>query len=325
MQRLTLPSSLGHQVRNSDYRLLITGAGGWVGMALLELLEDCLGSALHDRVACFGSSNRTLRLRSGTSILQHPLSALCDLPPRPSLLFHLAFLTKDKAEELSQDSYIAANQSISQLVVGELERLGVAGAMVASSGAAHFVDDPTRSPALRLYGRLKRDEEELFSVWSQQHQRTAVIARLFNLSGPYINKHSNYALASFILDALAGRPISVRAPRAVVRGYVSIRDLIALALGLMLQDDKSLFQFDTGGTPLELEEVARKVAGLLGPVPVNRAAIADTQPDIYVGDPGVWNSLLAATGIDATPLSMQIRSTAEFLEEHSATVSAQTG
>ena len=36
-------------------RIVITGAGGWLGMATLELLAAALGDNVAHRVRCFGS------------------------------------------------------------------------------------------------------------------------------------------------------------------------------------------------------------------------------------------------------------------------------
>ena len=79
-----------------------------------------------------------------------------------------------------------------------------------------------------------------------------MIARLFNLSGPYINKHQAYALAQFILDAQAGRPVEVRAPKPVYRSFVSIRELMSLAFALLGQSTSGVTRFDSGGEVLEL-------------------------------------------------------------------------
>ena len=293
-------------------RIVLTGAGGWLGLATLELLHNALGNCLADRVMCYGSSHRRLTLRSGVSIDQHPLARLSELDAQPTMVLHLAFLTKDRVADMDADAYTAANAALSALVLEALDRIGTTGVFVASSGAARFVDDPNAAPAMRLYGSLKRRDETAFVNWAERRGRVAVVTRIFNVAGPYINKHQAYALASFIKDALAGRPIEVRAPHRVVRGYVAIRELMSLVF-LLLLGNRQISRFDTGGTPLELADVAAAVGREIGGVSVTRAPISSDRVDSYRGDAVHYNALLARHGIAAVPLAEQIRDTADSL------------
>src|SRR5206468_11290266 len=129
---------------------------------------------------------------------------LTSLPSRPTILLHTAFLTKDCAARMSEADYVAQNQAIRLTVLDALDSVGVNRLFLASSGAAAHADDPAASPAMRLYGSMKRDDEQIFADWADETSNRVVAARLFALSGPYINKPETYALASFILDALAG-------------------------------------------------------------------------------------------------------------------------
>ena len=200
-------------------------------------------------------------------------------------------------------------------MLAALDPIGAKAVFVASSGAAARADDAAASREMRLYGRLKRDDEDAFAAWAEATGERAVIARIFNLTGPYINKHAAYAMASFILDALAGRAITVRAPREVIRGYVAIRELVSLALASMA--GRGVTRFSTGGVPLELGDVARAVADALGGE-VSRAPITEAAADRYVGDTPGYAALLSQYGIAPTPLDRQIAETADYLREVTA-------
>lgn len=308
-----LPPHVAEALARSDRRIVITGAGGWLGMATLELLHSALGTDFGDRVRCFGARARTLSMSDGASIAQRPLPEIAALDPHPTLVLHLAFLTKDRAEAMDELEYRAANRALSRTVLDALDAIGAEAVFVASSGAARSADDPAAARAMRLYGALKREDEEEFAGWAEQSGRTAVITRIFNLSGPHINKHQSYALASFIIDALAGRPVTVRAPHRVVRGYVAIRELMALVLSLMLRPAAGVVRFDTGGAPLELEEAARIVAEVVGGHGVVRPARVDDAADVYVGDDEGYRRLLEAHGVPIVPFERQVAETAEFL------------
>lgn len=297
-----------------DRRIIVTGAGGWLGLATLELLADALGENFARCVGCFGSSARDLALRGGRTVPQLPLAALGELPPRPSWLLHLAFLTKDRAERMNEADYRSANRAIGDTVLAALDNIGVEAVFLASSGAALRADDAAAAPAMRLYGALKRDDEDRFAAMAKATGRRLVIARIFALTGPYINKHEAYAIASFMLDALAGRPVMVRAPKPVVRGYVAIRELMALVFALLDEQQGGITRFETGGEPLELAEVAAIVATAVPGGSVNRASIGDEIADRYHGDPAAYTALLARHHIAPVPLARQIEEAIDYLQ-----------
>ena len=272
------------------------------------MLKDALGSALPDRVHCFGASSRTLTLMSGATIDQQPLSRLAELDQRPTLLLHLAFLTKDRAEAMDEAAYRAANRGLSQIVLDNLDRIGAQCVFVASSGAARFADDPAKSAAMRLYGELKRDDEDAFAAWARARGMRAVITRIFNISGPHGNKLQSYAMSALMIEAMAGRPVAVRAPHRVVRGYVAIRELMSLAFALMLDSVPGVIRFDTGGEPMELAEVADAIASLTGGTAI-RAALTSDADDCYVGERTAYDRLLADHRIATVPFVQQLGDT----------------
>ncbi len=297
----------------NEARIIITGAGGWLGMATLETLHAALDDSFSHRVICFGSSQRTLTLIDGATIEQQPLAELANLEPATTILLHLAFLTKDRAEAMDEQAYRAANDALDGILLDALSRIGTNAIFVASSGAAYCSDDPAASPAMRLYGSLKRDQEQRFADWAETNAKRVVIARIFNISGSHINKHGSYALAAFILDALTGQPITVNASHPVIRSYVAIRELMSLVFALLLDGSSATSRFDSGGEPMEVQVIAQAIADLLGPVPITRPPLDPATTDHYVGDPAAYRALLADHSIDPVPFARQVIETAEFL------------
>lgn len=313
---MRLTAHIASALRQSEHRIVLTGASGWLGRATLDLLQNALGDGFSERVFCFGSRRAELRLSATQTVMQRALAELASLPHHPTLLLHFAFLTKDRAETMPEADYCAANRVIRQAVLDALDPIGVEAGFIASSGAARFTDDALAAPAMRLYGMLKRDDEDAFAAWAAARGRSVAIARIFNLSGPHINKLPSYALSSFILAALAGGPVVVHARHDVRRGYVAIRELMSLVFALLLEQRSGVTRFDTGGDDIELGELAAMIASRMG-CSVERPSRRSGHADAYLGDDKFYQHLLDRHAIDRVSLAEQIGETADFLKRAS--------
>jgi len=317
MNPITLPPTLAGQLRGSRWRVLVTGGSGWLGRAALELLIHSFGPDWPSRVEAFGSSARRLTLRDGAEIQQRPLSELGALRPQPSLLLHFAYLTREKVAGMSPDDYIGTNREISRTVLEAGVRAGVERAVVTSSGAVHAaLAEPTSPDPALLYGRLKLEDEAMFASFAQAASgRRALAVRLFNLSGPYINKP--YALSSFIEQARVGR-ISVQARSLVTRSYTSAANLLGVGIGYLLSDEAEPFLcIETAGEcEVEMDTLAEAVRAVVNPsATIDRAAPDGSPADRYVGDGRVYRALMQQYGLTEDPLPRQIGDTADYLHE----------
>jgi UDP-glucuronate decarboxylase len=303
------------RLRTGPWRVVVVGAGGWLGLATLEMLHGLLGAQFHDRVACFGSGFRTLTLRGGASIDQQPLAELARLPMAPSLILHLAFLTQEKAKTMTEQAYVEANRAISDQVLNALDVIGAVGVFVPSSGAVYMADQAGAERSKQLYGSLKRDEERRFAAWGESRGSNVVIARVFNLSGPYINKQTSYALACFIADALAGQPITIRAAKPVLRSYVAVCELMSIVLGALTGPVQGPILFDTVGDDVyEMAEIAQVVGEVLHhDRGFDRPALQDGDIDRYVGDGSTYGLLRRLNNVTPVSFAEQVRETARYM------------
>ena len=318
MAMLTLRESTAALLCDSGYRVLITGASGWLGQAAVEMLASGLGLGWRDRVRCFGSAARTLRLRDGIEVEQRPLAEMAALPCLPSILLHFAYLTREKVAGMSPGDYVATNRAITQQAAAAAERVGVDRVFLASSGAVYAsLAAPTATDPALLYGRLKREDEQLFERFADRSQhRRVMTARLFNLSGPYINKLGSYALASFIEQARRGNQIEIRAGHPVIRSYTSAENLLGVALGgLLAESGENHLRFDTAGErEVEMQELADTVRARVAPaVIVERATFSPDGADRYVGDGSKYRALAARLGVVEHALARQVDDTARYL------------
>ncbi len=315
---MALPTALAVRLRESHWRFVVTGAGGWAGMATLDLLYAALGGQASRRVLAFGSTARELLLRGGGRVQQQPLAALAELASAPTMLLHYAFLTRDRVAGMSLQEYVAQNRAISEFVERFARGPGVDAALVLSSGAVYARDGSLeRDLQANPYGMLKLEDETRFARWAAERGATLVLPRLFNLSGPYINKLDTYALATLIRAAQAGEPMRIRAAHAVVRSYTAVEDLLAVSLWRLAQGVRGVVRFDTAGErEVEIGELALEVKLALGSaVPIERPPLDGAQVDRYVGDGSAYAELLDQAGIVPLLLQRQIARTADDLNQ----------
>lgn len=302
----------------TDFDFVVAGATGWLGQATLDYLYRELGHCADKRVHAFASSERVLMLDTGAPVRIRPLVDLPDLAlERPAVVFHYAFRTKDSVGKMSLDDYLSSNEGIRQAILRFIDGHDVAGVFVPSSGAAYAGLDLDDQSDGAIYGRCKLDDERLFADKAAQRGFPAVISRVFNLSGPHINKHELYALSSIILACLEGRPIRIQAAHPVWRSYYAIEDLVRLGMATMLEGrDCASAIFDTvGAEVIEIGELAQRckcVLGATGSI-VERPYVKGIPNNYYVGDPERIRVLEHRFGVTPRSLDQQIVDTAAYL------------
>lgn len=303
---------------DTDFDYVVAGATGWLGRATLDHLRRRLPDGGKGRIHAFASSPREVALADGAAIPVHALDALPALAlSRPALVFHYAFRTKDRVGDMSVDEYVRSNEGIRRALVEFIDGHAVAGIFVPSSGAAYAGLERDNQSDAAIYGRCKLDDERVFAEKAAQNGFRAVIARVFNLSGPYINKHELYALSSIILACLRNEPVRIQASHPVWRSYYAVEDLISLAIAAMTDDTIGIESIiDTVGTEvIEVGELAQRCRHLLGAaqVPVERPYVKAEPNNYYVGTPAGIRALEARCHIAPRSLDRQILDTAAYL------------
>jgi nucleoside-diphosphate-sugar epimerase len=297
--------SVADALRGSTAPIIVTGAGGWLGRAALEMLDGALGDALAGRVTVFASSPRTVTLRSGRALAVRDFSTLERVDAPPGLILHFAFLTRGYSQS---PDYVAANRLIARRVQGFIERNGALGVFLPSSGAVYRADgDP--------YGALKVEDEVNFRRLADAGGFPAAVIRIFNLAGPFINNVDAYALACIIRDVAKGGPIDLRADHPVYRSFVHIEDVMNIALAILLRG-LDVGVFDTaGGEALEIGALAARVSLVLTgrALPIRRPVWRTGPAERYLGDAAGYVRAAGAAGVALHDLDRQIADTAGYL------------
>ena len=333
--RMRFPETLAEQLRDNPCEIVLTGGGGWIGQATLEMLDDALGGALPARLRVFGSNARDLQLRSGKKIPCQSLEQIQSVGKGAKLFFHCAFLTKDRLQDQSVDAFIAGNKAISHVVASAIDACDARGLFMPSSGAVYkkgtciqresSAPNGATAPAYVLdddlqanpYGVMKRQDEERFIKLAALKKMPVSIPRLFNLAGPFINKIELYALASMITSCRSGQGITIRAPHRVFRSYIHVADLVTLGFDMLLNprsDDVAIF--DTAGeVTLELSELAYAIRKVLDKpdTVIHRPEVVMDKDDRYVGQAEQFSRMMRSHGLTMRDINVQIHDTAEYL------------
>lgn len=305
--------------------IAVTGATGWVGRTLIEELQRVISpEEFKIRVIPFASREGRLALSDDTYLRIRPLEALPELAVREPLsaLIHCAFLTPDRLHALGEETFISMNRKITALASKALEARPTARVVEISSGAATMVEnglDEVVSPpstAHQLYGALKLDEERRLSSIAP-----SLILRVYALTGHWMREPKKYALGDFLVQAAAGKRITIRAPHPVIRSYGNASDIAELALHWLLSGDTPPTKaIPAVNSTVSLEELALMVSTHFHlPAPI--ADVDSSLPmDMYCANASDYTELARTYGVKLKPLDRQIVDSAmainKSLEDH---------
>jgi len=309
------PSVLGNGI------LVVTGATGWFGRTALHELQRLLGpEAFSRRVRAFASRSRSIASTGFVDGLERaiPIAPLAELPdlakhePIEALL-HTAFLTREHVEHVGVEAYISVNRDITDLVRRSLEATPSARAVVISSGAAAaldavscFEDHLHADP----YGVLKGEEErQLGDI------ENTLVLRAYAVSGRFMRDPRNFALGDFLLRALDGLPIEIKAPMPVIRGYGHAGDMVNFAFRWLWSEQLPPARpIAAVSQEVELLELASLISFLYNLPPLSSVIDPKLSPNRYTADSVTYLNMLHE--LEIVPLSMekQISDTASGLK-----------
>jgi nucleoside-diphosphate-sugar epimerase len=247
--------------------------------------------------------------------MARPLEELSSAITPATYLLHFAYLTRDRAA-LDPERYVAANVGITARVVHAVSA-APAGVLVASSGAVYGGDDGLAHDLVRdPYGTLKHLDELAISQAARRAGTACAMARIFSLGGREMTKPRLYALGDFVLNALAGEPIRIRSAGPVIRSYAADTDVVALGLAALVDPPPGgETTFDTGGTEIEIGDLALLVRDLVGSpdLVVDRPSGGEPGEDRYVSRGSEMEALARLHSLRLASLGEIILATAEGL------------
>jgi len=291
----------------ADARALVLGAGGWFGSTLLNLIEE---SATEARV--LGLTGRPRRVTVGRR--EWALGGWdWDAVTRfaPTVVVNCAFRTRERVDQLGYQRYVAENVGLSSQFLRTLALPSVEAAVTVSSGAAVMPTGDPHDVEHNPYGHLKWAEEVLSREVADAHGAAFVVCRAWSVSGPFVKRPLDYAFSELISQAAAGR-VLIRAPHEVWRRYTGVDDLLAACIALAGEGWSG--DVDSGGSLVELAELARNIVGEVRPgIEIERPVADGSPPDHYHTDDVSWRIACERLRLVPASLGEQIRRAATGL------------
>jgi len=115
------------------------------------------------------------------------------------------------------------------------------------------------------YDEGKRCAETLFFDYWRQHRLRIKVARIFNTYGPRMHPNDGRVVSNFIVQALAGKPITIYGDGRQTRSFCYVDDLIEGIVRLMGTPDDFTGPVNLGNpAEMTIRELAEKVIALTG-------------------------------------------------------------
>lgn len=256
-------------------RVMVTGGAGFLGSHLCErLLEDgadvlCVDnfySSSRDNVEHLLSNRRFELLRHDVTF---PLFVEVDQ------IYHLA--CPASPIHYQRDPV----QTTKTSVHGSINMLGLAkrtGARVLLASTSEVYGDPAMHPQTEeywgnvnpngirsCYDEGKRCAETLFFDYHRQHNLSIKVARIFNTYGPRMHPNDGRVVSNFVVNALAGEPMTLFGEGAQTRSFCYVDDLIEGLVALMASPRDVTGPINLGNPhEITVRELAERIGELIG-------------------------------------------------------------
>ena len=233
----------------------ITGATGWLGQSLLHANRDSLAQLQFD---AFGRSECEIRTESGKSIQNHLFDLKKITSKEYDIFAPLAFATRDKALQISDQDYIDLNKAIVSDAVNVIRAGKVGSVLNISSGVViQKSESQMLDSSYSIYADLKRFQEDLFSSACNSVGIPFINCRVFSLSGQDMKEPTKYAIGNLLYQAISTGSIQLSAKGLVIRRYMDSRDLMTLLLEYIMRGNS--VSVESGGEKVDLIQLARQI------------------------------------------------------------------
>ena len=290
----------------------ITGTTGWLGQSLLHANQNPL---VQYRFESFGRSESKILTGSGDSIQNHLFDLKKITSKEYDIFAPLAFATRDKALQLSDQDYINLNKTIVNDAVNVIRAGKVGSVLNISSGV---VVQKSQSQLLdssySIYADLKRFQEDLFSNACISVGIPFINCRVFSLSGQDMKEPSKYAIGNLVQQAISTGSIQLNSKGLVIRRYMDSRNLMSLLLEYVRRGDS--ISVESGGEKIDLFKLAKQILKQYGHSPdsISFDDTNETQSNEYYSTENHFETIASEMKYVLSGIVEQIANVAKSLE-----------
>jgi len=231
------------RVYGSRKRILVTGGAGFLGSHLIDRLLD-FGHEVLCADNLFTGTKRNIDHLHGHALFEFM---------RHDITFPL-YVEVDEIYNLACPASPIHYQhdpvqTTKTSVIGAINMLGLAKRLrckIFQASTSEVYGDPSVNPqpedywgnvnpigVRSCYDEGKRCAETLFFDYRRQHDLEIKVARIFNTYGPRMHPADGRVVSNFIVQALAGDPITIYGDGSQTRSFCYVSDLIEGWLKLM--------------------------------------------------------------------------------------------
>ena len=278
-------------------RVMVTGGAGFIGSHITERL--------------LGQGHEVLVVDNYYSSTRRNLAHLLDYPNLEVMRHDVTFPLYVEVDEIYHLACPASPifyqrdpvQTTKTSVHGSINMLGLAkrtGAKILLSSTSEVYGDPQVHPQTEdywgnvnpigirsCYDEGKRCAETLFFDYRRQHDLGIKVARIFNTYGPRMQPDDGRVVSNFIVQALAGEPITIYGDGSQTRSFCYVDDMVDGLMALMATDHEVTGPINIGNpvefTMIELAELVLELTGSSSAIehrPLPQDDPARRRPDI---------------------------------------------
>jgi nucleoside-diphosphate-sugar epimerase len=290
----------------------LTGATGWLGQSLIHANQDSLVQHHFD---AFGRSESEILTNSGTTLKNNLFDLKKITSKQYDVFAPLAFATRDKALQMSEQDYIDINKRLVIDAVNIIRSGKVGSVLNISSGVViQKSESQLLDSSYVIYADLKRFQEDLFSSACNSVGIPFINCRVFSLSGQDMKEPSKYAIGNLVQQAISTGSIQLSSKGLVIRRYMDSRNLMSLLLEYVRRGDS--VSVESGGEKVDLFQLAKQILKLYGHAPdsISFGDTNKTQSNEYFSLENHFETIAGETNYALSGIDDQIANVAKSLE-----------
>ena len=306
-----------------DLNILITGATGWVGKNFLNELQKIYPSEIfNEKVKAFGSKEQSISstFYPENKKINIPIYQLSKIENFISMkkaycMIHCAFITREKVKYLGLEKYINFNRDIINIVEKVVSNSNISKSIIISSGAVSVFElkkNYDKNVLKDPYGFLKLEEEKRLISCSDKY----LVMRIYGLTGKFMRDPNIFAFGNFLLTALKGKAIKIKAKNNVIRSYCYGSDIAKASINWLFSEKIHNEIHEASTTIVSLYELAQNITKIYNLPEVISNIDTTKETDNYSCNIDKFSNFLRLQGFNPATLEFQIDSTFKYLQQN---------